>query len=97
MGCLGLLAVESLSLRSKRFLYPKYVLAAIAGGVMLFALLGLSPGTDVLAHFGGFLTGLVLGGLLASFPFSAKSNPANLAGGFLFACLVILPWWLALR
>ena len=97
MGCLGLLAAESLSLRRKKSLSPNYVLAGIAGGVMLFALLGLSPGTDVLAHLGGFLTGLALGGLLASFPFSAKSTPANLACGCLFACLAILPWWLALR
>jgi len=97
MGCLGLLAGESLSIWRKKHHSQKYVLAGVAGGVMLFALLGLSPGTDVLAHFGGFLSGLILGGLLASFPFSAKSTPANLAGGFLFACLVILPWWLSLR
>ncbi len=97
MGSLGLLAVESFSFWRKTPHPAKYVIVGIAGGVMLFALLGLSPGTDVLAHLGGFLSGLFLGALLAPFPFSAKSTPANIAGGFLFACLVILPWWLALR
>ncbi len=97
MGSLGLLAAESLSLWRKKPHSAKNVVAGVAGGVMLFALLGLSPGTDVLAHLGGFLSGLVLGGLLASFPLSAKSTPVNVAGGFLFAWLVILPWWLALR
>ena len=28
---------------------------------MLFVLLGLEPGTDVVAHFGGFVSGLILG------------------------------------
>src|SRR5260370_1169224 len=94
---LGLLAVESFSFWRKTPHPAMYVIAGIAGGVMLFALLGLSPGTDVLAHLGGFLSGLFLGALLAPFPFSAKSTPANIAGGFLFACVVILPWWLCLR
>ena len=97
MGSLGLLAAQSLSVSRKTSPPPKYVLAGVAGGVMLFALLGLSPGTDVLAHFGGFLTGLLLGGILSAFPISAKSTPPNLLSGFVFALLVIVPWWLALR
>src|ERR1041385_3085007 len=91
MGSLGLLAAQSLSVSRKTPPSPKFVLAGIAGGVMLFALLGLSPGTDVLAHFGGFLSGLLLGGILAAFPISAKSTLFNLVCGFLFACLVIVP------
>ena len=74
----------------------KYILSGIVGGVMLFVLLGLTPGTDVLAHFGGFATGLLLGGLLALVPDVAQKAAANLVCGLLFALLVIVPWWLAL-
>ena len=63
---------------------------------MLFVLLGLTPGTDVLAHAGGFATGLLLGGLLTLIPGLAQKAKTNLLCGFLFALLVIVPWWLAL-
>ena len=96
LGSLGLLAVQSFSLWRQTPQAAKYILSGIVGGVMLFVLLGLTPGTDVLAHFGGFATGLLLGGLMALVNGVAQKVRTNLVCGFLFALLVIVPWWLAL-
>jgi rhomboid protease GluP len=95
MGCVGLLASQTISFRrtSNNF---KYTVAGIAAGVMLFTLLGVSPGSDVLAHFGGCVSGFALGGLLLIFPRVSRSTGANIVAGIAFCALVILPWWLAL-
>ena len=97
MGSLGLLAVQSLSFWRKTPHAYRYLTAGIFGGVMLFVLVGLSPGTDVLAHLGGFVSGLLLGAVLTWLPAIGRHTAVNLACGLLFALLVILPWWLALR
>ena len=55
-----------------------------------------SPGSDVLAHFGGFFTGLLLGSLLTLWPRLARSTAVNLSAGALFCLLVTLTWWLAI-
>ncbi len=68
MGCLGLLAIQSFALWRQVPGTRKYLLSGILAGVMLFLLLGASPGTDLLAHGGGFLAGLLLGGILAQVP-----------------------------
>ena len=96
MGCLGLLAVQSFSLWRQTPHAGKYILSGIFGGVMLFVLLGLTPGTDVLAHAGGFATGLLLGGLLTLIPEIAQSTGINGLSGLTFAVLVVVPWWQAL-
>jgi membrane associated rhomboid family serine protease len=95
MGCLGLLAIPFVETRheSKR----KFVWAGIAGGVMLFVLFGLTPGTDVLAHFGGFVAGLLLGGILVLAPRIAERGAVNVCAGVFFAALVVWTWWLALQ
>jgi len=97
MGGLGLLAAQSFSLWRQSPLARKYILSGICGGVMLFALLGLDPGTDVVAHFGGFATGLLLGGILSRVSRMPRNASANFVCGLLFVLLTILPWWLALR
>ncbi len=97
MGCLGLLAVQSVSLWRQSPHATKYILSGICGGVMLFVLLALTPGTDVVAHLGGFACGLVLGALLNLVSEIAQMPKTNLLSGLLFALLVIVPWWLALR
>jgi len=51
----------------------------------------------VVAHFGGFITGLLIGSLLTLVPQLARLTRVNLAAGIAFAVLVILPWWCALR
>jgi rhomboid protease GluP len=97
MGALGLLAVQSLVLRQRRNANAFRLFAGgILAGLLLFVFLGTSPGTDVVAHLGGFLTGLLLGSLLAFAPRLVHRPRVNLAAGILFAALVILPWWRAL-
>lgn len=97
MGCLGLLAVQSISMWRQTPHAVKYILSGLFGGIMLFVLLALTPGTDVVAHLGGFACGLVLGALLSLIPRSVQMPKTNLLSGLLFALLVILPWWLAIR
>jgi membrane associated rhomboid family serine protease len=97
MGSLGLLAVQSFSLWRQTPHAAKFMLSGICGGVMLFVLFALTPGTDVMAHLGGFASGLVLGALLNLVPAIAQRPKANLLCGLVFALLVIVPWWLALR
>ena len=97
MGSLGLLAVQSFSLGPRTRPAMKYILSGIFGGVMLFVLLGLTPGTDVIAHLGGFVVGLLLGRLLALVPAIEQKAQLNLISGLVFALLVTLPWWLALH
>jgi rhomboid protease GluP len=95
MGCLGLLAVQSFSLMKRDVNPVRFAVAGLAAGLMLFVLMGLSPGTDVAAHFGGFLAGVFFGALLAFAPRLGRSTPVNILAGAVFSVLVIVPWWLA--
>jgi len=97
MAGLGLLAVQSFSLWRRTPRAPKYILSSMVGGIMLFLLLGSSPGTDLVAHLGGFICGLLFGGLLTLVSAIAQKPGVNLIAAFLFAVLVIVPWLLALR
>lgn len=96
MGALGLVAVQSFAwLR----LHPrplKFALGGVGGGMMLFVLLGLTPGTDIVAHFGGFVAGLGLGALLTLAAPLSKSPVMNLMAGLLFTALVLWTWLQAL-
>jgi len=97
MGALGLLAVQSVGLLRRNPHSWKFALAGLAGGVMLFVLLGLNPGTDVAAHFGGFLAGVILGAALAPARKLTGRPLVNLIAALLLAALVIVPWLLAFR
>jgi membrane associated rhomboid family serine protease len=98
MGALGLLAVQSAGLLNRRNTNTFRLLASgIFAGVLMFVFLGVSPESDVVAHFGGFITGLLTGSLLAFAPRLAHRPRVNLAAGVLFAALVILPWWWSLN
>ena len=97
MGCLGLLAIQSVSLWRKTSRVGKEFLVGLSGGVLLFVLLGVAPGTDVIAHFGGFLSGLVLGCVLAPWIRFMRKPLPNVLGVMWFIVLALWPWWLALR
>ena len=97
MGCLGLLAGQSLLSWRRSPHATKYTISAIAGGLMLFVLLALTPGTDVIAHLGGFVSGAVLGAALTLARKVTQSPLANVVCGFLFTALVVIPWWAALK
>jgi rhomboid protease GluP len=96
-GALGLLAVQSVTLLKRPNVNTFRLFAAgITGGLLLFVLLGFGPESDVVAHAGGFITGLVLGVPLALAPKFVHRPWLNLAAMILFTILVVVPWWLAL-
>jgi rhomboid protease GluP len=95
MACVGLLAAQSVSLLRRNRRGLKLVLTGLCAGVMLFLLMGLAPGTNVIAHLGGFVSGLLLGGILTLVPKLTRNAAVNILAGALFSVLVILPWWLA--
>lgn len=97
MGALGLLAApvmgESLS-PTRRW---KTMLGSLVAGLMLFVLLGLHPGSDMAAHFGGFGAGAIFGLILARFPSLPRRAGANSLASVVFLGMVGIAWWLALR
>ena len=97
LGALGLLAAQTAADWGGKLRPPRHLIVGFAAGVMLFVLLGLSPGTDILAHTGGFVAGAALGLLLASVPDLARRPLVNVLAGLGFAALVMVSWWLALR
>lgn len=96
MGSLGILATQSFYLWRTPY-SRKYLLSAVAAGLMLFILFGLAPGTDIVAHFGGFVFGLALGGLLSLSRGAVHKPPCNFMCGLVFVTLIIIPWWKALK
>ncbi len=97
MGCVGLLAMQSVPARIGNRHALKYALGGVLGGLMLLVLFGLDPASDVLAHVGGFASGLALGAILTQAPRLARSKIANIWAGITFCLLAIYPWWLALK
>ena len=97
MGALGLIAAQSVSdFREKRFGARK-AMAGLAAGAMLFALYGLDPQSDIPAHFGGFVTGLVIGaGLLLVPRKRLESRGFKWLSAVLFFALAAGTWALAL-
>ncbi len=96
MGALGMVAVQSFALRGELPYARRIILAGIAGGLMLFVLLGLSPEADVVAHVGGFVCGAILGILLSLESRYLRNVSLNVIAAVIFALLVIIPWRLAL-
>ena len=96
MGCLGLLAVQSVFIWRKTPHAERLFFAGLFAGLMLFVLLGLEPGTDMVAHFGGFSCGLLFGVVLSGFRKAILKPLANLVASLVFLILVLCPWWLAL-
>jgi rhomboid protease GluP len=98
MGALGLLAAESLRPSPKTTAPLTRKLAGVAAAILLFILYGLSPGTDIAAHFGGLVGGLVLGANLVRLPQRLRSSVGiNLITGAALLALVGGTWWLALK
>ncbi len=97
MGALGLLTAQWLSLRHCTPAVGRLAIGGLGGGLMLFALLGLSPGTDVVAHAGGFVGGLLIGAVIAQRVSLARQTEMSVAGGIVSMALVTWTWWLALR
>ena len=94
MGSLGLLATSNFfaGIRPWR---PRRLLGGLFAGIFIFMLVGLSPGTNILAHAGGFICGVFLG--IACRPLVRICHYfwANLATALMFIALVFVPWWFA--
>jgi len=97
MGAVGLVASQSFWLWRKAPKMHSYIIGSVITGLMLFTLYGLAPGTDVVAHFGGFVIGLLLGMPLSRNPSVPIRPTINWLSGAVFTTLVIVPWLLALR
>jgi len=98
MGGLGLLAVPPFRSLDPGSNPRRSVVRGLFGGLLLFVLLGLNPASDVVAHTGGFVGGVLLGFCLAAMPLSALRHPAaNLVCGAVLAGTAMLAWSLAWR
>ena len=66
MGALGLLTVPSLILpKQQKANAIRLIAGGLLAGVLIFVMIGVNPETDVVAHLGGFVTGWLLGLVLA--------------------------------
>jgi membrane associated rhomboid family serine protease len=96
MGALGLITVESLGLRGSAI--RDFTIRALCGGFLLLILLGFSPDprTDVLAHVGGFATGMILGIPIAVWR-ERLGKRIDIAAVLLSVVLFLGTWGLALK
>ncbi len=98
LGGLGLLAVAPRESPHAGPIPTRSLVRSLLGGLLLFVLLGLNPASDVVAHTGGFVGGVLLGFALAGLPRSLLRHPvANLVCGTLLAGTLITAWSLAWR
>jgi rhomboid protease GluP len=93
MGCIGLLAILP---RCQAAHVWRSIFGGISGAVLLFLLLGLDPRSDVLAHTGGFVTGIVLAGVLRRAPALSRNLWSGRIAFLLLAALLLLSWLFAL-
>jgi len=98
MGALGFLCVHSFGLWRKSPKAARYVLSGVFAGFLLFVLFGVKPGSDILAHFGGFVAGLFLGAMLSFAPEKKlQTRGLNIAAGAALGVIIAVTWTLALR
>jgi membrane associated rhomboid family serine protease len=66
--------------------------------MLMFVLFGVDPNSDILAHFGGFIGGLIFGAILALAPTKlVRSRAADHVAFFFFVTISVVVWILALR
>jgi rhomboid protease GluP len=98
MGALGLLCIHSFGLWRKNPKAARYIFSGVIAGFLLFVLFGFSPGSDILAHLGGFLAGLFFGAILSFVPETKLHSPRlNLAAFALVILTIAVTWTRALR
>ncbi len=98
MGALGILAMHSISLWRSNPKAARYVLSGVGAGILIFVMFGVSPNSDVLAHFAGFVAGLILGALLSVLPARwIRNRPVDRFALIFFVTFSALAWTLALR
>jgi membrane associated rhomboid family serine protease len=98
MGALGLLSVQSISFWRRFRPARVYVLRSAAGALLILVLVGFAEGSDIVAHVGGFLSGAILGIVLAWVrPSTLHRRGVNLAGTAFVVLLLLTAWWEAIR
>jgi rhomboid protease GluP len=75
MAALGLLCVHSVALWRKSPKAARYISSGVAAGFLLFVWFGLNPASDIVAHAGGFFSGLIFGLILSWFPEKTLHSP----------------------
>jgi membrane associated rhomboid family serine protease len=95
-GAIGLLAAARFVTWRKTHQARMHWTAGFIGGLMIFVLTSLSPGTDIAAHAGGFVSGFLIGTGLALAPPLAGNGRINLASGILLGILLVTAWTCAL-
>jgi membrane associated rhomboid family serine protease len=98
MGALGLLSAHSFSLLRKYPSAGRLVWRGAMAAFLMLVLVGFAPGTDMVAHVGGFLAGAILGlGLNAVRPAVLQNGTVNVLSALALAVLVTAAWRQALR
>lgn len=98
MGALGLLCIHSFGLWRRSPKAARYIVSGVIAGFLLFVLFGFSPGTDILAHLGGFAAGLIFGAILSFAEESKLQQKAlNIPAFVLLGLTIAVTWGLALR
>ena len=76
---------------------PFNVALGLAAGFLVLVLTSFAPETDIVAHVGGFVFGVLLGGGLAAVrQKTLQDKSLNLACGVILMALLVLTWRLAL-
>jgi membrane associated rhomboid family serine protease len=98
MGALGLVTVQSFSFWRKYPFGRRLFFRAFGAGVLILALIGFSPESDMVAHVGGFIAGAIFGcGLGFVAPARLQRGPANAAALLALVALFLATWRLALH
>ena len=98
MGALGMLGPHAVGLMRENRRAYRLVVSGLLGVAMLFVLFGTSPESDVIAHFGGFLTGIVFGVFLGLFKEEElKRGRWNLLASLVLLVGLLWAWGSALR
>jgi membrane associated rhomboid family serine protease len=96
MASLGLITAHSLMFaRDEK---PTLLVGrGLMAGCLLVVLLGFSPKSDVMAHVGGFIGGIILGVMAMGGRRFLFRRSINVLSTFLFVGMLLSAWWLALH
>ncbi|MGV3755780.1 MAG: rhomboid family intramembrane serine protease [Verrucomicrobiota bacterium] len=97
MGALGMLIARPVIGQGLPGRQRQRLLVALGAGVMLFLLLGANPQSDMVAHAGGFVAGLLLGWWLRRDRSQERQKEGNRLALAAFILLLLVTWGLALR
>ncbi|MDB6058766.1 MAG: Rhomboid family protein [Verrucomicrobiales bacterium] len=96
MAALGILAVQSFALWHKDHSARQLVARAFFAAVLILILIGTSPESDIVAHFGGFFAGAIFGYALSWLdPKRLKTFAVNFFCICITMALVAITWWKA--